>query len=189
MSVSEVQVAKLALQHIGDRFDITSLSEASTEAEQINLVFDSLRDALLREHPWKFAQRFVSPSALSGTPPAQWTYMFTYPADAMKVQYIVNPLDRDDRTIPFDVLVNNADVKVLVTDEQSPEFAYTKKITSPIQWDASFVMALSWRIAAHVTLPLTGDKELSSAMYDTAEYWVGIAKREDGNEGIARNQS
>lgn len=189
MSVSEVQVAKLALQHIGDRYDINTLSESSTEAEQVALVFDNLRDALLREHPWKFARRFVSPSALSGTAPAQWGYMFAYPADALAVEYIVNPLDRDDRTLPFDVLVNSDDVKVLVTDVQSPEFAYTKQVTVPARWDSSFVMALSWRIAAHVALPLTQDRELANMLTEKAEYWVGVAKRQDANEGISRIQS
>jgi len=57
MSVSDVQIAKLALQHLGDRFDITSLDDARPEAEQINLVFENVRDALLREHPWKFSLR------------------------------------------------------------------------------------------------------------------------------------
>ena len=34
---SQVQIAKLALQHVGDRFDISSLTEFTPEAEQVNL--------------------------------------------------------------------------------------------------------------------------------------------------------
>ena len=85
MPVSDVQIAKLALQHIGDRFDITSLTEATPEAEQVNLVFENVRDALLREHPWKFALRYVKPASMSGTPPAQWGYMYAYPSTAVRV--------------------------------------------------------------------------------------------------------
>ena len=59
---SEVQIARLALQHLGDRYDITSLNEASPEAEQVKLVFDNVRDMVLREHPWKFARKYSTPA-------------------------------------------------------------------------------------------------------------------------------
>ena len=55
---SQVQIAKLALQHVGDRFDISSLTEVTPEAEQVNLIFNDTRDALLRQHPWNFAKKF-----------------------------------------------------------------------------------------------------------------------------------
>ena len=32
MATSDVQIAKLALSHVGDRFDITNLNDATTEA-------------------------------------------------------------------------------------------------------------------------------------------------------------
>ena len=64
---SEVQIAKLALQHIGDRFDISDLEEDTPEAEQVNLIFTDTRDALLRQHPWNFAKKYMTPAALSGT--------------------------------------------------------------------------------------------------------------------------
>ena len=41
---SETQIAKLALQHIGDRYDITDLTEESVEAEQVNLPLGFGRD-------------------------------------------------------------------------------------------------------------------------------------------------
>jgi hypothetical protein len=59
---SKVQIAKLALQHIGDRYDISDITEATPEAEQVNLLFDDTRDALLRQHPWAFATRHGSGS-------------------------------------------------------------------------------------------------------------------------------
>lgn len=186
MAVSAVQLAKLALQHLGDRYDITSLDQDTTEAEQVNLVFDNVRDALLREHPWNFTRRYVSPAALSGTPPAQWTYMYTYPSDAMRVIRIVHPLDpRGEFLDPLDFAVgrNATDTKVLLTDQAEPEFEYIKKITSVTEFDPLFDWAFSWRLAQAIAMPITGDGAIADATERKANDAVGRAKMEDANEG------
>lgn len=190
MSVSETQIAKLALQHIGDRYDITTLDEDTPEAEQVNLVFDNVRDALLAEFPWKFSKAYTSPAKLAGTPPAQWENMYAYPPDALKVWKIVNPLGRDNYPpIPFDILRNSNDVKVLVTNTSEPEFEYAKKITNTGEFSPHFVLALSWRIAAMIAMPLTGSTEVRDRVRQEADIAVATAKEEDGNEGVAPVQS
>jgi hypothetical protein len=191
MAVSEVQIAKLALSHLGDRYDITSLSEASPEAEQVNLVFENLRDALVREHPWKFALSYFTPSALVGTPPAHWGYMYAYPSDALKVWRIINPLDPIGVHLPplkFSVGRTSAGTKVLLTNESEPEFEYCRRITNIAEVDANFAMALSWRIAMHIAMPITGDGGIAQMMAQQAQYWVAHAKGEDANEGVASEQ-
>jgi hypothetical protein len=192
MAVSEVQIAKLALQHLGDRYDITSLDESGTEAEQVNLVFANLRDALIREHPWKFALRYYTPGALTGTPPARWGYMYTYPSDALKVWRIVNPLDPHKNELPplkWTIARNADDTKVLLTDEAEPEFEYSKLVTDSAEFDANFDMALSYRIAEAIAMPITGDLSIKQSMGQEARVYVGTAKMEDGNEGVNREIS
>jgi len=192
MAVSEVQIAKLALQHLGDRYDITSLTEDGTEAEQVNLVFANLRDALIREHPWKFALRYYTPSALAGTPPARWGYMYTYPSDALKVWRIVNPADPHGDTLPplkWSIARNSNDTKVLLTDEAEPEFEYSKQVVDSSEFDANFDMALSYRIAEAIAMPITGDLGIKQSMGQEARMYVGVAKMEDGNEGVNREMS
>ena len=192
MAVSEVQIAKLALSHLGDRYDITSLDEASPEAEQVSLVFDNCRDQLLREHPWKFSLRYYTPSSLIGTPPAGWAEMFAYPPDGLKVWRIVNPLDpQQDRLppLPFTIARNADDIKVLLTNEEEPEFEYSKKVTNSFDFDAIFDMALSWRIAALIAMPITGDGGIRDMVKREAMAETARAKVEDGNEGISRKQT
>jgi len=192
MAVSEVQIAKLALQHLGDRYDITSLDEFSPEAEQVNLVFANVRDALLREHPWKFSLRYVSPSNLIGTPPAGWTYMYQYPPDALKVWRIVNPIDPQNNELdplPFTIARNSNDVKVLLSNESTPEFEYTQQVTNSFDFDAHFDMALSWKIAELIAIPITGDTAIRDRVQRDAANAVALAKQEDGNEGISRKQT
>ena len=192
MSVSDVQIAKLALQHIGDRYDITSLDEATPEAEQVNLVYENIRDALVREHPWKFSLRYTTPAALVGTPPMGWTFMYQYTPEALKVWRIVNPLDPIGDELPpikWTIGRNASDVKVLMTNQGTPEFEYSKQVTNSIEFDASFVMALSWRLAETIARPLTGDDSVVDRVKRDAREHVGIAKMEDANEGISREQS
>ena len=192
MAVSEVQIAKMALQHLGDRYDITSLSEATPEAEQVNLVFDNLRDELVREHPWNFALRYYTPAALVGTPPAQYTYMYAYPSDALRVWRIVNPMDPTGdlyEPLKWRVARNNSDIRVLLTNESEPEFEYSKQVTNSFEFDASFDMALSWRIAAAIALPITGDVGIRDRVARDAETSIDKAKLQDANEGVGKVQT
>ncbi len=190
MSVSEVKIAKLALQHIGDRYDITSLSDSTPEAEQVNLVFEHVRDALLAEFPWKFTLTYVSPAQLSGTPPAQWDYMYTYPSAALKVWKIVDPRGRNNfPPLPFTIGRNSDGNKVILTNEDEPEFEYSQKITDATEFPPHFVLALSWRIAEMIAMPLTGDTSTRDRMKQDAAVAVAEAKEQDGNEGVEEEHS
>ena len=181
---SKVQIAKLALQHIGDRFDIESLTEASPEAEQVNLVFDDVLLFELRKHPWNFARKFTCPAALVGTPPANWDYMYTYPPDCVKVRRIVNPLgDNKEPPLRFEIATNSNDKKVILTNVEAPEIEYTKLVTDPAQFDPEFTMAFSMRLAQFIAIPITGDKDAMRLLKALADEMGGDAQATDGNEG------
>lgn len=181
---SETQIAKLALQHIGDRYDISDLTEESVEAEQVNLIFNDTRDAMLRQHPWGFAKKFATPSSLTGTVPNNYDYMYTYMPDAVRVNGVVDPLDAGTK-IDFEVARNSSDVKVILTDQQSAEFFYTARITDTAQFDPEFTMALSYALAARLAMPLTGDRQIMGDMDTLARNVVNSAWETDSNEGIS----
>lgn len=181
---SETQIAKLALQHIGDRYDISDLTEESTEAEQVNLIFADTRDWLLRQFPWNFATSYATPAALTGTVPNNFDYMYTYISDAVKVLRVVDPLGLDT-PIPFEVARNSSDVKVILTDQSSAEFRYTKRITDTSQFDPEFTMAFSYALAAKLAMPLTGERAIMTDMSSLARNFINSAWASDANEGKA----
>jgi hypothetical protein len=181
---SETQIAKLALQHIGDRYDITDLTEESVEAEQVNLIFDDTRDWLLRQHSWNFAKKFASPAALTGTVPNNFDYMYTYMTDAVRVNGVVDPLNANT-VIKYEVARNASDVKVILTDQDSAEFFYTARITNTAQFDPEFTMAFSYALAAKLAMPLTGDRAIMGDMSTLARNIVNSAWETDSNEGLA----
>jgi hypothetical protein len=150
---SQVQIVKLALQHIGDRYDISDIEEESVEAEQANLIYDDTRKELLRRYPWRFAKKYTSPATLSGiTVPGQWDYAYAYPSSCVRVGGITNTADRTKPILDFEVSLLDDDTKVLLTDEQSAEFFYTSDITDPTRFDPEFTMAFSFLLAERMCM-------------------------------------
>lgn len=189
MAYTDVEIAKMALSHVGDRFDLTSLSDATPEAEQVNLFYAKQRDRLLEDHPWPFATRYKDydeADQLTGTPPDSWTYWFAYPTDGARIQYIVNPLGRVEPPIRFKVGYTNADAKVLMCDEAAPQVIYTKQITDPALFSDGFAHALSYRLAWLIQRPLVGDIVVSEG--EVARE-VGRGMSMDANESVEEEQS
>jgi hypothetical protein len=181
---SKVQIAKLALQHIGDRYDISDITEATPEAEQVNLLFDDTRDALLRQHPWAFATKYTSPAALTGTAPGHWEYMFLYPTDCIRMLGVVNPLGKDQPHVKFEVARNASGKRVILSDIQKPEIFYTARIEDTTDYDPEFVMAFSYVLAARLVMPLVGERSIAADLYQQAQAVLNSAWETDSNEGI-----
>ena len=180
---TDVEIARLALQHIGDRFDISSLGEEGTEAEQVREVFNPTRDALLRGHPWAFATKYASPASLVGTPPKQWQYMYQYPSDCLRMIEVISPVKGEFDVIPFEVAINSDNAKVIMTDEVDAEIKYTRKVTDSNEFDAEFVMALSYAIAARIAMPLTGDLNIANFLRGQAAIEASGSMESNSNEG------
>lgn len=102
-----VGITNLALQAIGTRTTVASLSEQSNEAIQANLVITKLRDDLLRMAPWNCGMNTLSLSLITaipgtpenqspatplwvkGQPPPPWLYEYQYPVDCLRPCWIV----------------------------------------------------------------------------------------------------
>lgn len=104
---STTDITNRALQLLGTRTTIASLSESSNEAIQANLIITQLRDDLLRMAPWNCSFNYANlvyitsspgtPENTSaatttwqkGQPPPPWAYEYQYPADCLRAQFVV----------------------------------------------------------------------------------------------------
>src|SRR5882757_245095 len=104
---TETDVTNRALQLIGTRTNISSLSEQSNEAIQASLVIDQLRDDLLRMAPWDCAFNFANLNLITaapgtpenttagtqlwqkGQPAPPWAYEYAYPVDCLRACMII----------------------------------------------------------------------------------------------------
>lgn len=103
-------IVNRALQSFGARTTVTALQLANNsknEAIQANLIYDSLRDQLLRMAPWDCALNTATLTYITSTPgtpentsamttqwqkgqpPPGWAYEYQYPVDCLRACYII----------------------------------------------------------------------------------------------------
>lgn len=100
---SDVALCNQALVAIGSRSTIQSLGEASAEALNCVLIYETTRDELLRMYRWGFAKgqgNLALLQAAAGTqenasgsvmpiPPLPWFYAYAYPSDCIDARRII----------------------------------------------------------------------------------------------------
>ncbi|MDA8231572.1 MAG: hypothetical protein M0006_09560 [Magnetospirillum sp.] len=181
---SDVDICNLALLRLGTRSSIASLAEGSTEANACALLYPVVRDTLLTLHPWRFASRRTALADL-GTPPEPWRFRYAYPADCLRAQSILQPLQGGPAirfVVAGDLDSSGNPIRVILADQPQAELVYTGRIAVPTLFNAMFVEALSWMMAAELAVGLTGDKTLAQTCQEAAGAAVASARAEDGNE-------
>lgn len=165
---TEAELCNLALAHIGERQYLNSLDEASAQARACKVLYATNRDALLELIRWKFATR-RSVLALTTEKRSGWAYAYALPADCLAPRFIY-PGSRNPRSqlrVPFDVeLSDSGNSMLLLTDWATPELVYTRKATNVAQFHATFVEALSWRLAVGLAMALPVKPQVARAFLE-----------------------
>jgi len=181
---SDIDICNLALLRLGTRSSISSLSENSTEAMTCALLFPVVRDGLLARHHWGFASRRTALADL-GLPPDPWAFRYAYPTDCLQARSIHQPV-AGAPLIPFAISGDQDGagnpIQVILTDQPQAELVYTARIASAALFDATFVEALSWTLAAELGVALTGDRGMATYCMQAAGVAVAGAKANDSNE-------
>jgi len=186
---SNVQICNLALSHIGSRAFIQDLgNDSSVEARYCNLLFVDARQAVLRDapHGWGFAYKVTAlalKAAADVTIPANWTFAYAWPADCLRALRIVladNIADPPPFAPGSDIAL---EAKVIFSDAKDAVLGYTADVTASHMFDAGFVYALSWRLAADLAPPLTGDRQIQDVSYRLYRQALDAALRADAGEG------
>lgn len=81
---SEVDIANLALGHLGDAATVSSIDppEGSPQAEHCQRFYPIARDSLLEMHLWNFAMKRQALPLLTNDWP-EWLYCYGLPSDAL----------------------------------------------------------------------------------------------------------
>lgn len=154
---SEVAICNRALQKLGAE-RITSLTQDARNARSCNAVYDILRDAELRAHPWSFAIRRVILAPDADAPLFDYAYAFSVPADCLRV------LPPSDTSSGW-VMENN---KILTNAGDTLQLRYVTRVEDPNAFDSIFREALAARIAMELCEELTQSNakmQMVSAMY------------------------
>lgn len=207
-----VDVLNMALGLCGARSVVTSFTESNPEAAQGSIWYNRDRLYLLRAHRWNFAREQGSMTLLATAPGVDlqpmtnlpwpfmpWSYSYAYPGDCVQFQYIIPTYGPQSVGIaapwampqaPVRFLVSsyqnpsNQTIKAVFTDQAQAFGVWTRDITDPDLFDSQFMEAFSYRLAASLSIPLSGDKALANSLFQKCDAVLKDAMSKDGNEGL-----
>jgi hypothetical protein len=115
--------------------------------------------------------------------------MYEQPSDAVYIRYILpqqqgavlNPA----RFVKSSIIgTGGGRVPVILTNAPQAIGIYTVRLTDPSSWTPVFTEMIVFALAARLSLPLSGDKQLAAGNMDAANALLVQARITDGNESF-----
>jgi hypothetical protein len=180
---SAVEIANRALVKLGEE-RITAFTDPSKAARLVNSMFDIVRDAELRAHPWSFAMTRAQLPALVAAPAWGYARQYELPADFLRLVYIqdtwvadLNDYRGDDNPMFM------VEGRRILTDLSAPlRIRYVSRIEDTALFDALFVEVLACRLASEMAEPLTQSNSKVQIAADKYEEAVARARRANAIE-------
>lgn len=184
---TEAQLCNLALGFVGQRQMITSLTEASEEAQLCAVYYATARDMVLSSRAWRFATR-RSVLALSTEERTNWEYVYAVPALMMEPHEIASsmrPTPSIDARIPFDIELNDAGTaRLILTDEPDAELIYSAQVNQVGLYSPPFVLAVAWQLAVFLANSLPVKPQLGQWCQQQADKHQALAAVHDLNTAV-----
>lgn len=179
---SDVEIANLALAHLGEDANIASLDppEGYPHAERCARFYTIARNNLLELHPWGFATKHVSSPAQRESETSSWQYAYVMPSDCLKPFAVLPYGTTDDyslslqasnslyanpntlqfqyfpayQTKPFEYETLADGTVVVYTNEPDATIRYIATVTDTSKFTPGFVVALSRLLASFLAGPV-----------------------------------
>ncbi|HID4555279.1 TPA: hypothetical protein ACXE9A_004546, partial [Enterobacter cloacae] len=114
---------------------------------------------------------------------------YQYPTDCVRITEIMVPGIRNptaDMRINYEVGADaDGTGKLIYTDQPQAWLKYIARVTDVNMFDAIFMEALSWRLAAAINMPLTGSADLGNnalTMYQRVILSAGSHSQNESQE-------
>jgi hypothetical protein len=168
---SEVDIANLALAHLGDNATVASLDppEGSPQAEHCARFYPIARDSLLEMHTWGFSTKRIQLALLNEGWP-EWDYCYAMPSNTLNVIAVIPPSAIDDYSTStantpqaaggaytpqaFSCEVDAQGNQVIYTDQEDAVLRYTERVTDTTTFSPLFTVTLSWHLASMLAGPI-----------------------------------
>jgi hypothetical protein len=165
MAYSIVGIANMALQKLGAKSSITSLTDGTPNATKVSVVWEYILNETLETIKPSFAKVRVALSQSSTTPANDDQYLYAYPfpsdylalADGRADDVAIWPED----VAPYTVETLADGTLCLMTNYDSTTAGYSiyltyiRKTTDPSKYSALFINALTFRLAAELAFSVT----------------------------------
>ena len=161
--LSETDICNQAIAKTGAKPLISSLTEDSDNARFCNIFYASVRDAVLRSHPWNCAIHRTTITALVAAPDSDYDHQYQLPANPWCLRLLqVGTLE--DQPTRWKV-----EGRRLLTNEDSPPIVYVKRITDTNEFDPLLVDAFVLKLAIKLSMPLSKDPRIQKALIEELE--------------------
>ena len=181
---SVVDICNEAMDLLGAA-TITSLTKNSKEARLCNRRFDTVRDAVLRSHPWNTAVTRAEIARDSTAPAFGFTYQYTMPTDpyCLRVLSFWNSnVDNEIAAYDSQVMYKIEGRKIL-SNEGTCKITYIGRVTDTEQFDSMLSNTIAHRLAAETAYAITGSTTVAQQMQALYEQRLREARSMDGMEG------
>jgi len=168
---SVVEICNSALNQLGAS-TILSLTENSKNGRLMNARYETIRDNVLRSHPWNSAVKRRALAAESVTPAWGFKKQYVLPSDCLRLLQLEN-YDHDYKIEGRRILTNDTTCKIL----------YIARITDPNEMDVMLRETISAAIAADVAYAVTANSALAERYNDRYLLKLKDAKHTDATEG------
>ena len=186
MAITAVQLANMAIGHVGSSQLIDLLTEKTTEAQQCNLYFDQAVETTLEDFNWPLATKYGALALVTDnsavTTPYDWVYGYRYPTDCIHVRRIVTALGRiDPNPPPWHPGIDDQG-RLIWTDVEDAIIEYTKRVIDVNLFSPLFVDVVAWRLAAYIAPALSKTPTMRATCLAIYEAMMGKATVQAGNE-------
>lgn len=151
---------------------IVSLTEDSEPARQCAIFYDLVRESLLDQFRWGFAERSSKLAEINAEVPG-WDHVYAAPSDCRVVRQVYNrdrTLEESDsmkeRTYnQFKIAHLDESKKVIVTDIKEAWADYTADVKNAELFSPFFSEALAHKLAYYLAMPLSGSRSIKQSEY------------------------
>ena len=156
-----VEICNLALANLGEPADITSIDppEGSPHAERCAQYYPLAVNLLLESHDWRFAIRQERLTAFTDCDRENWEYRYAVPAECLRIVDVRFPglPEFEPSTVKayqdYEMALSDDGVLCIYTNIGDAVCRYIQRVDSR-SFPASFVTALSWKLASMLAGPI-----------------------------------
>lgn len=173
-----VSVANKALSLLGENDQLRDPDDDSASARAIRAVWDTVRQEVLRDHPWNFAIRRKQLTASASWQGIGYAYAFPLPAGAEQCLRLLEILEPKIRADDYSLEGG----QILCDDLGPIAIRYVADVPDVTKWDALFVDAFASKLAFQICDRITGDLSRQSSMEAIYQRTLKKAKGVDAKE-------
>lgn len=164
-SITNLALAKLGIS------PIMALTDDSKQAQFANRFYSQTRDEVLSSHRWNFAMRRETLNRLATGPVFEWEFAYQLPVDCLRVVQL-NGYEPSEEQGMFAVEADQ-----LLTDAEDALVRYIARVEDGSFYPPLFSQALATLLASRLAGPLTGSRELPTALIQEYETLTGPKAR------------